>query len=149
MEQKIGRPQLHTPRLSTSRHRRRFHAFSISGPFLDLRVAADDLGHIGVLFLFDEGGIVEALVIDFDFILRFGCPARFLLALRFRMFLGDELSLLGFSHNRLDLAHRGAPAIADEVIEWPFGGMSESVSLDRLGLTIPESSLSRADEVIE
>jgi winged helix-turn-helix protein len=85
---------------------------SISSPFLLLDVAADNLGDVGVFFLalFDEGGIVEALVIGLDLILRFGRLTWLLLALRFRVGIsqGDELVLLGFSHNRLDLAHRRA-----------------------------------------
>jgi hypothetical protein len=88
---------------------------SISSLFLDIEIAADDFGHIGVFFLgfSNERGIVEALVIGLDLILCLGRPAWLLLALRFRVgiFQGDELVLPGFSHNRLDLAHRRAPSL--------------------------------------
>ena len=60
---------------------------SISSLFLDIDIAADDFGHIGVFFLgfSDERGIVEALVFGLDLILCFGRPAWLLLTLRFRV----------------------------------------------------------------
>jgi hypothetical protein len=55
------------------------------------------IGHIGVLFLLDEGRIVEIVVIDLGLILRFGCLARLLLALRYGA--GIFQCILGFSKN--------------------------------------------------
>jgi hypothetical protein len=63
-----------------TKYRRRPHCPSISSPFVGLYLVADDLADIGVLALLDEGGIVEALVIELDLVLRLGCLTRLLLA---------------------------------------------------------------------
>jgi hypothetical protein len=84
-----------------------------SGLLLVLDIAADDFGHVGVLLLglLDEGGIVEALVIELDVLLALDRLARgLLLALRLGigLFKGDELGLRGLRDHGFDLAHRSA-----------------------------------------
>jgi hypothetical protein len=43
-----------------------------SGLFAGLEITPKGLGHIGILGLFDEGGIVDPLVVEFNILLRFG-----------------------------------------------------------------------------
>jgi hypothetical protein len=44
--------------------------------FVGLGFIPDDLGHIGILGLFDEGGVVDALVVEFDTFLPIGSIAK-------------------------------------------------------------------------
>ena len=69
----------------------------ISSLFLFQNVAANDLGDIGILFVacFDESGIVETVVVEFDTILRFHRLVR----LRLRVGMFQRLGLLGRRHD--------------------------------------------------
>ena len=58
----------------------------ISSLLAGLEITPNDLGHIGILGLFDEGGIVDPLVVEFNILLLFvNVARRLLLALRFRV----------------------------------------------------------------
>ncbi len=77
--------------------------------FVRLGVIPDDLGHIRILGLFDESGVLDALVVVFDTFLPFGSIGkRRRLAPRFRVGVlrRDEFGPRGFSEDRLDHSRR-------------------------------------------